>query len=573
MSPPYPRRAHVLEETPSPRRIHASPHPRPPPLHPTFEAARRLRATFAHPHGASSAWSPLHHSVFRALWLAGLVSNIGTWMQNVAGVWLMSSLTPSPMMVALMQTATSLPVLLVGFPGGALADIIDRRRLLLLSQAWMLLAAGGLALITYTGAATPWTLLGLTFALGLGAALNGPAWQATTPDLVPRHELVSAIALGGVSMNAARAVGPALGGLIVAAAGPGAVFLLNMLSFLAVLAVLARWREEPKESLLPAERVLGAMRAGVRYLHHAPALQAVLVRTGGFILGASALWALLPLVARDLLGLGPTGYGVLLGSMGLGAVGGATVLPHLRRRMSLDALVAGASVAFAVVTFALGELRVLGAALAVLLLGGMSWIVMMATLNSTTQTAVPEWVRARSVALYILVFQGVTAAGSALWGAVAERTSVQVALSAAALVLVASTATGLRWPLRRSATGAELEPSLHWPEPQLARPPSPEAGPVLVQVDYRVEPTRAAAFRDAMDALRRVRRRNGASAWGLFEDPADPGRFVESFLVESWGEHQRQHARVTHADRAVEERARAFHVGEGPPGVQHLIAQ
>src|SRR2546425_10448377 len=260
----------------------------------------------------TSAWSPLRYPVFRALWIASLVSNIGTWMQNVGGVWLMSSLSPSPFLVALMQTATSLPVFLVGLPAGALADIVDRRRLLLFTQGLMLVAAGLLSAATIADAIDASGLLALTFILGLGTALNTPTWQAIMPDLVPRHDLPAAVALNGVTINVGRAAGPALGGAIVAASGPGAVFLLNALSFIGVLVVVYRWPAKTVESVLPAERLLGATRAGLRYVGHAPELQAVLVRAAVFIAAASALWGLLAGLVRHELGVGAAGCGLLL---------------------------------------------------------------------------------------------------------------------------------------------------------------------------------------------------------------------------------------------------------------------
>ena len=290
----------------------------------------------------TSAWSPLRYPVFRALWIASLVSNIGTWMQNVGGVWLMSSLSPSPFLVALMQTATSLPVFLVGIPAGALADIVNRRRLLLCTQGLMLIAAAVLSTVTIAEAIDARGLLALTFILGLGTALNTPTWQAVMPDLVSRRELSAAVALNGVTVNVGRAVGPALAGVVVAAAGPGAVFFLNTLSFVGVLVVLYRWPAKFAESVLPAERVLGATRAGLRYIRYAPEIRAVLVRAGVFIAAGSALWALLPALARREIGLGAAGFGLLLGCIGLGAIGGATFLQRVRRQYSLDQVLVAA---------------------------------------------------------------------------------------------------------------------------------------------------------------------------------------------------------------------------------------
>jgi MFS family permease len=334
-------------------------------------------------------------------------------MHSTGAVWLMTSLTPSPLMVALVQTATSLPSFLLALPAGALADVVDRRRLLLATQGWMLIAAAVLGLLTIAGAVTPWTLLALTFLLGLGAAMNAPAWQAIIPDLVPRSELPAAVALGGVAVNVARAVGPALGGLIVAAAGTGAVFLLNAASFVGVMVVLYRWHPARRQSALPAEHIWEAMRAGMRYVRHAPALRAVLVRTAVFISCGSALWALLPLVARQEMGLSAMVYGVLLGSIGVGAIAGTALLARLRQRWAVDLLVAGATVVFAAVTLTVACVRDLVWLCTVLLAGGMAWTTLLSSLTATAQLALPSWVRARGLAMYVLIFMGGLAVGSA----------------------------------------------------------------------------------------------------------------------------------------------------------------
>lgn len=323
-------------------------------------------------------------------------------MQNVGAAWLMTSLTPSPLMVALLQTATSLPVFLVGLPAGALADIFGRR-LLLLVQAWMLVATG-LGVLTLIGGTTPWLLLAFTFVLGLGAAMNIPVWQAITPELVSRSELPAAVALGGVGINLARAIGPALAGFIVAAAGPRAVFLLNALSYVGVMVVLYHWQRSPRQSALPTERVLGAIRAGGRYVQYAPALQGVLVRAGVFIICGSALWALLPVLAKQELGLDAIRYGVVLGCLGAGAVAGAAFLAKIRQTISIDRLVIGATVLFAISTALMAYLREFGLLCTAMFAGGIAWIAMMSSLNTAAQTVVPSWVQARALGVYLLVF-------------------------------------------------------------------------------------------------------------------------------------------------------------------------
>jgi MFS family permease len=505
------------------------------------------------------------------LWIATVVSNVGTWMHNVGAAWFMTSLTASPTMIALVQAATSLPVFLVGLPAGALADIVDRRRLLLWTQSWMLASAAVLGILTLVGATTPWVLLALTFALGLGTAMNAPAWQAIVPELVSRAELSAAIALNSASFNLARAVGPALGGLVVAAAGPAAVFLLNAASFLGVLVVLYRWPRPQDASLLPSEHVFGAMRAGVRYVRHAPALHAVLLRAGSFIVCGTALWALLPLVAQQGLGLGAIGYGGLLGCLGVGAVTGAILLPRLRQAVAINPLVAGASGVFAATMLVLAYGHSVVLVSAVMLAGGMAWMVLMSTFTVAVQTAVPAWVRARALAVYMLVFQGGMAAGSAVWGAVASHTDIPTALLSAAVGLIVGVTALARYRLQ-PADERDVTATLHWDEPAVARPPRPDDGPVLVLIEYRIAPDQARAFARAMRDLRRVRLRDGAYRWGLFGDTADLGRYIETFVVESWAEHLRQHERMTVGDREVRNRATAFHIGDAPPIVSHFIS-
>jgi MFS family permease len=521
------------------------------------------------PAAAPSALAPLARPVFRALWIAALVSNVGYWMQSVGAVWQVGSEGGSAAQVALVQTAVSLPVVLLALPAGAAADVFDRRRLLLTTQSWMLLAAAALCGATVLGAASPAVVLALTFLLGLGNAANAPAWQATIPELVGGRLLAPAVALNSAGFNIGRAVGPALGGLVVAAAGPAAVFGLNAVSFLGVLAVLWRWRRRPQDELGAGERVLGAIGAGVRYVRFAPPLRAVLVRTALFILPASALWALLPVVARGRLGMDATGFGLLLGALGIGSVLGAVLLPRLRQAIPIDARVVAGTCLFALATVALA---VLGSPVGVwlaMVAAGLAWLAILTSLNVAVQTAVPRWVRARALAVYLLVFQGGLATGSALWGVAAGRLGERTALLAAAAAFGLGVLAALRWRLR--GIGAlDLTPSVR-PEPVTVIDPEPDDGPVLVLVRYRVDPSRAEDFAAAMRAMRRVRRRDGAYRWGLFEDVAEPGCFVETFVVRSWAEHLRQHERFTAEDLAVRDRIRAFHIEEDPPAVSHFI--
>jgi MFS family permease len=386
-----------------------------------------------------SPWAPFREPLFRSLWVAAVVSYTGTWMQNLGSGWLMASLTMSPFMVGLVQVASSLPVFLVALPAGALADIVDRRRLLILAQAWMVAASAALGILTIAGLTTPWLLLLLTFALGLGAVMNDPAWQAITPEIISRDQHVSAVALNSAGFNMARAVGPALGGAVIAAAGSGVAFLVNAASFFGVIFVLHRWRRAPR--IIKRSRIIDATKEGIDYLRQSPSVKAVLVRTLAFSISASALLALLPIIASP---FGAIGYGILLGSFGLGALAGAVVLARLRRRFSVDSLVAASTIIFALVTFAAGRVQSFSLLCLVLFFGGLAWISILASLNVTAQTMCPSWVLARSLSMYVLVLQGGMAAGSAVWGALASSRGIPSALLYAAIALLLGLIT-MKW--------------------------------------------------------------------------------------------------------------------------------
>lgn len=502
-------------------------------------------------------------------------------MQDTAGTWLMTALTTSPLLIALMQTAASLPVLLLGLPAGAMADIFDRRRLLLFWAMWMLLAVGLLSALTVAGCTYAWSLLLLTFLLNVGAAMNGPTWQAIVPELVPRSELPNAIALNSAAFNLARAVGPALGGLTVAAfmsvtRGAGVVFSINSLSFIAVLLVIYFWRRTPYfKSALPAERLLGSMRAGVRYVRFEPAMRAILSRAFLQTFCVSGMWALLAVVAKEHLHRGAMGYGILNGCIGLGAVCGAILLPRLRRRLSPDAIVNFSAGAFTVTLMIMAWVPTWWALVPSLLLGGMAWTSTASSFNIAVQLSVPAWVQARALGLYQMIFQGGLALGSAFWGGVAEHISTVVALTAAAGALLVSLPFVRRFSLS-ARVGHDLSPgrlttALNRAGPQIVIEPNPEAGPVLVTVTFRINPERAAAFIEAAHELGRVRRRDGAVRWSLFSDPFDPARYMETYVIESWLERQRQLERFTVADHAIRNRVFGFHVDKEPPFVSRLI--
>lgn len=519
---------------------------------------------------AISPWTPFNYAVFRALWIANIVSNIGTFMQSVGAAWLMTSLSTSPVMVALVQAASISPMFLLALPAGAMADILDRRWLLLVTQTWMMVAAAILTGITFLGAASPWVLLSFTFLLGLGAAMNAPAWQAIVPELVPRAELAQAISLNSAGFNVSRAVGPALGGVIVAAAGAGATFALNAISFLGVLAVLFRWERPVTDTALPAERMIAAIHSGLRYVRHSPKLQAVLWRTGIFMLFSSSLWALLPLVVRYEMGGSSADYGILLGCFGAGAVGGALLLPRMQRLVHGETLLVAMTILATAMIAILGLIPKMAALVTAMVVSGCAWLVMVSIFNVAIQIAVPAWVRARVLAVYMLVFAGGLSGGSAIWGAVATHQGLKAALLYSAGGLMLGLLAVIRYRIILDED-LDLTPSLHWPEPHLILEPKPEHGPVLVTVEYQINPKDCLEFTRAMRALGNIRRRDGAIRWGLFQDTTNPARLVETFIVETWMEHRRQHERMTVADRVIEDQAFSFHLGDRRPRVEHLI--
>ena len=518
------------------------------------------------------AWAPLRHPTFRALWIAQTVSNVGTWMQTVGAQWLIISLGGSALTVSLVQTATTLPTFLIGLPAGALGDILDRRRLMIGSQGFMLLCAAVLGALTLADQISVATVLALTFGIGVGSALLRPSFQAVQPELVGREEIAQAAALNGVSMNAARAVGPAIGGVVVAVANAGVVFLVNAASFLGVMGVLARWRRPRQESALGAEHLAHAVRVGTRYVRNSPRLRAVLARTLAFCLFSSAMWALLPVVAHDRLDLDSGGYGLLLGAVGVGAVAGAFVLAAARARWSPDVIVGAATLAFAGSAVVLAWSRSVPLVAAALVVGGLCWISVLSSLNASAQIALPAWVRARGMATYLLVFQGGQALGAVVWGLVATQTSTATALSCVAGGLALTWLVLARRYRLASRVTLDMTPAPPtWTEPELAIEPDPHR-PVLITVEYCVPNENRAEFRELMQRVGRSRRRTGAERWSLYQDAQNPERFVENYLMDSWEEHVRQqHQRWTRLDEDLEQRALALTVDGRPSRRQHLL--
>jgi MFS family permease len=519
---------------------------------------------------SESAWSPLRHRVFRSLWIAGLVSNIGSAMHGVAAAWVVTSLTTNASTVALLSAASSLPVFLLALPSGALADVFDRRRLLVIAQGLQLVIAALLGVFDLGGSLTIPLLLALSAGLSVGAALNMPNWVALAPEVLPRTQLASAGALNSISMNLAGALGPALGGIVIALAGTGWVFIVNAVSFIAVVGVVIAWKRDVPPTGLPAEHVLSAVRTGFRYAGHDRTLQLLLLRIAALAVPATALMALLPAVARTQVGLSSSEYGLLGAASGVSAVFVATVLPRLRARFGPDLVAASGAVLVAVGL----SIVAVSNSLAVLVVGaavsGMGQIAAFSTTFSIVQVNLPGWVRGRGLATAMFVFQGVSVVGALSWGAIAGATSLRTAmLIAAASAIVLATAVS---PIRL----VKYAESDLTPQPLGDMAPlldiGPDDGPVLVTLRWTINPETRVEFTTAMRDIRRLRRRDGAIQWGLYELVDAPGSFVEHFVVATWAEHERQHHRQTAADAVINDAAMRFRLDTEPLHADHLIA-
>lgn len=514
--------------------------------------------------------TPFAIPIFRAVWFASLASNFGGLIQSVGAAWMMTSLSGSPQMVALVPAATTLPIMLLSLWAGAVADNLDRRLVMLACQLFMLLVSALLALFAWAGLLTPWSLLAFTFLVGCATAINGPAWQASVGDMVPRSQLPSAVALNSMGFNLARSVGPALGGILVAAAGAATAFLTNALSYIALSIVLFRWQPERPPKLLPRERLGVAMGAGVRYVTMSPNIQLVLLRGAAFGIGASAVSALMPLVARDILGGGALIFGLLSGAFGIGAVLGALSSGRLRRRFAIETIVRTAALALAAGTAITASTGWLVVAIAGFLLCGAGWVIALSTFNVSIQMSAPRWVLARAVALYQMMAFGGMALGAWLFGWLAEQHGIVTSLHVAAGFQLAAAMIGFVRPLPQ--TGDEnLDLLNRWQEPQTAVSIEPRSGPVVVTIEYRIAAGSVVPFLAAMSERRRIRRRDGAHGWSLLRDLADPELWIERYHVSTWLDYVRHNSRRTMADTANSDALAALHRGPNPPVVHRML--
>jgi len=534
------------------------------------EAAAELQRSAAQ-RASLSPFGPLSVPVFRMLWLTWLTANTCMWMNDVAAAWLMTTLTTSPVLVALVQTASTLPVFLLGLPSGALADILDRRRYFIATQFWVAAVALVLCLAILAGGMTAHLLLVLTFANGIGLAMRWPVFAAIVPELVSREQLPAALALNGVAMNASRIIGPLLAGAIIASAGSAWVFVLNALLSVIAGFVIMRWKRAHPPNPLGRERLSSAMRVGVQFVRESPRMRAVLWRITVFFLHATALLALLPLVARDLEGGGAGTFTLLLASMGVGAIVAALFLPRLRQAMARETLVGRGALLQAAATAVVAVAPNVYVAVPAMVVGGAAWITTANSLTVSAQMALPNWVRARGMSIYQMALMGATAAGAALWGQVASITSVHASLLIAAVTGAVGMLVVQRAVVDRSLE-EDLSPSTAFKTPQA--PTTPQAGlRLVVSIEYFIDPARAAEFRAVMQESRRARLRQGALSWELQHDISDPRRYVERVVDESWTEHLRRFGRATASDVSLRDRKFAFHTGENPPVVSRYVVE
>ncbi|MBP1857851.1 MFS transporter [Rhizobium herbae] len=517
-----------------------------------------------------SPLAPFKHDTFRVIWVASLASNFGGLVQAVGAAWMMTSITDSVNMVALVQASTSLPIMLFSLVSGALADNFDRRRIMLIAQCFMLFVSALLTVCAYFGFISPWLLLFFTFLIGCGTALNNPSWQASVGDMVPREVLPAAVALNSMGFNITRSVGPAIGGVIVASAGAAAAFAANTLSYFAIIFALVRWRREVTLSKLPRESMGRAISAGLRYVAMSPNIGKVLFRGFVFGLSASAILALLPLVARDLVAGGPLTYGIMLGAFGLGAIGGALLSARLREHLSSEWIVRIAFAGFAVSSLITALSPYGWLTSLALLLSGAGWVLALSLFNTTVQLSTPRWVVGRALSLYQTTTFGGIAAGSWMWGQLAENYGPANALIASALLMIVGAAIGLRLPLPEFQS-LNLDPLNRFSEPLLKLDLKPRSGPIVVMIDYEIADDDVPEFLTAMAERRRVRIRDGAGQWGLMRDLENPTVWTETYHVPTWVEYVRHNQRRTQADAEIGDRLTALHRGDAAPRVHRMI--
>jgi MFS family permease len=514
--------------------------------------------------------SPLRYPRFRLFYFGSIGSALGYTMQATIAAWLMATLTPSALMVALVQTSSTAPALVFGLFAGTLADIVDRRRIIFATQLMLLIATGTLGIASVFGVITPVPLLLLTFVVGAGFTFYMPAQQASINELVSRNELAPAVALGAVAFNVARAIGPALAGAIAAWLSTGSALIASALTFIVMLAAVRRLKQRRRTLPGIPETLLSGALAGIRYARHSTAMRALLVHNLSFGLCASAFWALLPVIARDRLGLSAGGFGLLSAGFGIGAVVGALSIPRQLERRSLNTVVTSGAILWVVAMLLVAASGITVIAIIGSFAAGIAWVAVFASLSAGTQSTAPAWVRARALAMNLVSSQASIALGSVLWGAFASLTSTSMALAASASLLVLLQILHRRVRVELG-NEADVTPGVQLPDLVIAAEPLPDDGPVLIQIEYRVDPPNRKAFLRAIHAIAPTRRRNGATSWRVFRDLEQDGCYVERYIIASWAEYMRQRSRMTMADRALQDKVTQFHTAKVPMRVSRFI--
>ena len=519
-----------------------------------------------------SPWTPLRNPLFRALWIATLVSNLGTWVHEVACGWMMTDLMPNnPWMSSLVQVSTTTPMFLLALPAGAIADVVDRRRYLLMTQSWMMLTALLMAVLAFQGRLGANGLLAGTSILAIGTALNSPAWHSVLPSVVSRHNLAAAVNLNGLAISLARAMGPGVAGILLIYLSPAWGFALNTVSFAGVMLVLWRWRPKQRRVRVRAERFFGAVRVGLQHVRHNRRMRNVLLRVSLFVFGSSALWSLLPLLVRSEYKLQADAYGSMIGLFGVGAAVSSTAwLPRIRGKFSVNQLIDGHWLGFALVMAGLSQSRWTWLPFLLMYLGGCCWIGILSNLHFSVQSVAPAWVRARAMSVYLLCYFAAAASGSASWGRLAESYGLRSSMLWAGAMLGLSCLSSFMAPVK-SGEDLNLHPSHHWPDPEVKLPIEPDQGPVLITVEYNIPQENGEEFRQRMIPVKQQRLQNGVLRWGLFVDIEVPTLYREVYLEESWEAHLRQHERVTAHEQEVAEYAYSLHLGPEMPKVRHLL--
>src|SRR5215469_6745651 len=528
-----------------------------------------IGASKAQMFGGDSIAAPLRHATFRRIWLASVLSNLGILIQGVGAAWAMTQMASSADKVALVQTALSLPIMLIAMPAGAIADMFDRRIVALVALCIALSGATALAVLTWLGLVTPNLLLGLCFAVGSGMALMGPAWQSSVVEQVPAESLPAALALNGISYNIARSIGPAIGGIVVAAAGSESAFALNAMLYLPLIAALFLWKRVDEPSRLPPEKLRRGMVSGVRYIGNSPSIKIVLARTLVVGLLGGAILALLPLVTRDRLQGGAGLYGMMLGAFGVGAVLGALNLTRLRKHLGAEAAVSACTIAMGVGFAVVAVSHTLVLTMAALVVAGARWTLAWTLLNIGVQLSAPRWVSGRALAAYQATSSGGIAFGAWGWGHLTDLAGVETALLIAGVLMLASPLIGL-W-LRMPRIGARGEETVILDDPEVRLELTGRSGPVVVEIEYRVERDNALAFHSLMHEVQMFRQRNGAYGWSIARDVADPELWTERYRCPTWFDYLRQRNRATRSETATEQRAIAFHIGPGPVRVRRML--